>query len=119
MRKNRRRQAGLFGMEALISLIMAILLLMSMTAAVAHVQRAQRDLARQRAMARRLEAGLLALQSGGSLEKDLTMERLAQAAPAGQVWVQVSPRPANALSRAKEHLVGLVPVDKAPAGGVP
>ncbi len=113
----RNARAFMF-MDLMIALAIAALVLLSLSEAMGMFRKAERGLADARADSRRLEQGLLTLQTGDKLDPDLRAQRLGNG-PANQVWVRLSlppgPLPRNQTSAA---LVGLVPADKA-AGGVP
>jgi hypothetical protein len=103
-------------MDLLMAVTIAAAVLLSLSVAVGTLHRAQRQMAQQRADARRLELALFTLQSGGKADPDFQMERLADA-PANHVWVRLSLRQlAPNANAARASLVGLVPADKAPGG---
>ena len=133
---HRRRPARAFMfVDLMLALTISAAVLLSLSVAVGNFRRAERGMADTRADYRRLEQGLLTLQTGGTLDADLRMERVGDG-PANHVWVRVSlrrsasvtgpqngpeagnPAPRPAAPQASAALVGLVPADKA-AGGAP
>jgi hypothetical protein len=105
--------------DAVVALAIAALLAVSLAGTIALFHRAQRDMAMRRAGERRLEDTLLALQSGGTPEKDVAIERLASPTLPGKVWVKVS-LPAGETSAVRQlSLTGLVPAGSLAEGRVP
>jgi hypothetical protein len=122
-------------MDLMMALAIATAVLLSLSVAMGAFRRAERGMADARADYRRLEQGLLTLQTGGTLAPDLRSERLGDG-PANHVWVRLSLRPSAPVAAPQSGpeagnsaqrpaapqptaaLVGLVPADKA-AGGVP
>jgi hypothetical protein len=103
--------------DLLMAVSIAAAVLLALSVAVGTLHRAQRQMYQQRADARRLEAALFTLQSGGKADPQLQLERLAAAAPPNRVWVRLSlPQPTPNGNAARASLVGLVPADKAPGG---
>ena len=115
----RRVARGFLLVDAVVALTMAGLLILSITAAIIQFHDAQRGMAVKRAGERRLESTLLAMQTGGSAEKDVAVERLSDAAAPGHVWVRVSLREGETPAVRKLTLVGLVPADRLAERGTP
>lgn len=104
-----RARRGFMLLDIIVGLGIALLLLTAMTVAVGQMHRGERQLADTRAGMRQLETAALAMQTGGTSEKDLQVERLGEAA-GGRVWVRISMSDARGKDRS---LVALVPADKA------
>jgi hypothetical protein len=121
-------------LDMVLAVGIATVLLISLSVAVGTHRRAERRMAEARAVNRQLEAGLLALQSGGKADPDLRVERLGNG-PDNRVWVRVAlrqgapaiatgPEPGNLPPAGRigqevtNSLVGLVPAEKA-IGGAP
>ena len=115
----RRRPARAFMfMDLMLALAITTAVLLSLSEAMGAFRRAERGMADARADSRRLEQGLLTLQTGGAPDPELRAERLGDG-PANRVWVRLSlPRRSDPRNPLNAALVGLVPADKA-AGGVP
>ncbi len=114
----RRSARAFMFMDLMIALTIATAVLLSLSVALGTYRRAERGMADARADYRRLEQGLLTLQTGGTLDTELRAERLGTG-PANRVWVRLS-LPKSALPRNQNgiSLVGLVPADKV-VGGAP
>jgi hypothetical protein len=103
--------------DLLLAVSIAAAVLLSLSVAVATLHRAQRQMAQQRADARRLEAALFTLQTGGNIDPQCQIERLAANAPPNRAWVRVSlPKNTPGANSGRASLVGLVPADKTPGG---
>jgi hypothetical protein len=102
--------------ELLVALLIAMALLISLIVAVGKLHRAERQMADSRAATRRLEAAFVTLQSGGTADPDLLMERL-PGGSADRAWVRLSMR-LNEPTATQTHasLVGLIPAAQAPGG---
>ena len=115
----KRQRRGIFLMDLLVAMAMAIALLMAMTVAISTLHRGERRLAESRAGTRRLEAALWTLQAGGVPDAQVAVERLPGDRPDRRVWVRVS-LPATqerAAAGPGQSLVGLVPAERLPEGG--
>lgn len=101
-----RRSRGFLLMDTLMGIAIATALLMAMTAAVIHQDRAERHLAAVRAAARSAESALLSLQDGQT-PPDARTQRLPDPAPPGQTWIRLTVPASGDLPAAS--LTGLVP----------
>jgi hypothetical protein len=106
-------------MDLIVALAMAMTLLIMITMSVGRLQRAERQFADARAAMRTLEATLLQMQAGQAADAlaPLTVEALADPAPAGKHWVRLCLTTGpTATGGTRLNLVGLVPVS---TGGTP
>jgi type II secretory pathway pseudopilin PulG len=114
----RHRSKGFLLTDLLFALAVASVLLMAMTAAFSALERGERRLARARIAARQLEEALWTLQTGGTPQIGISVERLPTPAPPadGRVWVRVSM--ASGDSSPRPALIGLVPAVNVPGGAL-
>lgn len=110
-----RSRRAAFLMEALFALGLATILLFAISSSVGRLHKTQLQLSQRRAALRRLETGLLTLQTGQPIDRDLLLERLSTTAPAGKTWVRLSTPAGDAPA---QSLVGLV-ADKNPPAVAP
>jgi hypothetical protein len=114
----RRAAPAFMLMDLMMALAIGGATILSLAVAVGSFRRAERRMADSRAADRRLEQALLTLQTGGTLDPELRMERLGEG-PAHRVWIRLSLRRGSVPAVPNQvALLGLVPADKA-AGGAP
>ena len=111
-----QRRRGAFLMEAIFALGVATVILFAMSSSVGRLHKTQLQLSQRRAAIRRVETGLLMLQSGQPADQDLILERLPTTAPAGKIWVRLSTPAGDAPA---QSLVGLVADKNLPAATPP
>ena len=115
----RRAARAFLMMDLLMALAIATAVIVALAVATGSLHRAERRMADSRAANRRLEQGLLTLQSGGTADPCAsTWSASAKAPPtrSGSACPSATARPRT--PRASAALVGLVPAAKT-AGGAP
>ncbi len=105
--RGRAARAGFLLMDAMITLGIALLVLMTMTVTVSKMNQAEKKLAAQRAGMRTLEGALLEMQAGGNAGGEVRVETLGDAATPGMCWVRVT-----LADNARATMTGMVPVTR-------